>query len=237
MRLLQRRRAGFTLIELLVVVAIVAILAAVLFPVFTRAKEAGRRSSCAMNLMQIHRAMLMYCNDWAGRLPWANAWYNIGAGPVGNTPSPPDARFVGQVLRPYENNKADLWKCPTSPYKLTDPHFWNWVGYYNLFSYSVAAAGTAPDATSLSGQPMERPDFTVNWMLDKNGQVKSWGATRQVKLPILWDQRKTHWDVANNRAATDKEYSLMHYDGWNVLFLDGHVKFYTEKDRSPYQPE
>lgn len=62
-------RCGFTLIELLVVIAIIAILAALLFPVFTAAQEAGRRATCASNQSEMARALLMYADANAGKLP------------------------------------------------------------------------------------------------------------------------------------------------------------------------
>lgn len=57
-------RKGFTLIELLVVIAIIAILAAILFPVFAQAKEAAKKTSCAMNMRQMGLALIMYQGDW-----------------------------------------------------------------------------------------------------------------------------------------------------------------------------
>jgi prepilin-type N-terminal cleavage/methylation domain-containing protein len=63
------RNRGFTLIELLVVVSIIAILAAILFPVFAQAREAARRSSCQSNLYQIGIALQMYARDHDGLLP------------------------------------------------------------------------------------------------------------------------------------------------------------------------
>src|SRR5580658_8541822 len=58
------RKAGFTLIELLVVVAIIALLAAILFPVFARARENARRASCQSNLKQIGMGLLQYAQDY-----------------------------------------------------------------------------------------------------------------------------------------------------------------------------
>jgi prepilin-type N-terminal cleavage/methylation domain-containing protein len=61
--------AGFTLIELLVVIAIIAILAAMLLPSLSRAKETARRISCTTNLKQIGAAAMMYVDDNRGLLP------------------------------------------------------------------------------------------------------------------------------------------------------------------------
>lgn len=57
-------RSGFTLIELLVVVAIISLLAAVLFPVFAQAREKARQATCASNLKQLGLAWLMYAQDY-----------------------------------------------------------------------------------------------------------------------------------------------------------------------------
>jgi prepilin-type N-terminal cleavage/methylation domain-containing protein/prepilin-type processing-associated H-X9-DG protein len=59
-----RRSAGFTLIELLVVITIIAILAAILFPVFAQAREKARQTSCLSNQKQIGHAILMYAEDY-----------------------------------------------------------------------------------------------------------------------------------------------------------------------------
>src|SRR5579872_2758282 len=64
-----RTRSGFTLIELLVVIAIIAILAAILLPVFATARERARQSSCANNLKQLSTAFIAYTQDYDELFP------------------------------------------------------------------------------------------------------------------------------------------------------------------------
>ncbi|MBU0607996.1 MAG: prepilin-type N-terminal cleavage/methylation domain-containing protein [Armatimonadetes bacterium] len=60
---------GFTFIELMTVWAIICILAAILFPVFAKAREKGRQASCLTNLLNVGAALRMYAADHWGQLP------------------------------------------------------------------------------------------------------------------------------------------------------------------------
>ena len=69
-------RRAFTLIELLVVVAIIAILAAMLLPALSAAREKARRSSCMTNLKQLGASLTSYTGDYNGYFPSWVGWMN-----------------------------------------------------------------------------------------------------------------------------------------------------------------
>ena len=132
----MKARRGFTLIELLVVIAIIAILAAMLLPALSRAKEAGRRIFCLNNLSQLTVAAQLYVSDNHGVYPprdntsrWPNRFFdNYGKNPkvllcptdtalftapatVGNAPSNnvPDASPRSYLINGWNDYYADMF--------------------------------------------------------------------------------------------------------------------------------
>lgn len=101
-------RRGFTLIELLVDIAIIAILAAILFPVFAQAREKARQTQCMNNLKQMATGTLSYLQDYDERFPMAV--YAPTIGPNGQQ----CAFTLFDAVFPYIKN-LDLTKCPSEP--------------------------------------------------------------------------------------------------------------------------
>lgn len=88
-------RRAFTLVELLVVITMIALLAALLVPVFARARAEAQRAVCIAQVRQIGQAYLLYVQDWDEQLP---DWF--GAGPPRPSPFGP-RRFWTELLQPY----------------------------------------------------------------------------------------------------------------------------------------
>ena len=105
---------AFTLIELLVVIAIIAILAAMLLPTLSRAKEAGKRISCLNNLRQLSLSAQMYVSESQGYYPprsdtdrWPDKFYDNYGKSLKLLLCPTEATTPVSIGTSISNNVAD----------------------------------------------------------------------------------------------------------------------------------
>ena len=217
MKTLNSRRKylqGFTLIELLVVIAIIAILAAILFPVFARARENARRAACQSNLKQISLGIIQYTQDYDERLPTS------ADGPMGNL-----SDGVAGVWNPYNNFGPDtvvfaMAQSSLQPY-LKSVQIWVCPSDSNAASRSGNSYAMNGCVNVLNketnggkaGKSLAAFEETARWMLmaeEAAGGKEATGSTDDGYFALF----------AGNAFST------RHLEGSDLVFLDGHVKWY-----------
>ncbi|BCM93760.1 hypothetical protein IAD21_05651 [Abditibacteriota bacterium] len=209
---------AFTLIELLVVIAIIAILAAILFPVFSRARENARRASCQSNLKQMALSLKQYIQDYDERYP--NLSTGAGApGPYG---------WV-DTMQPYIKS-MQIVQCPSDT---TEPGTGAGAAGYTDY-YINAALGNTGTATSpvynvggISEAAIENSSLTI--LLADGSGASAYSTARY---------RGNGYTVEGATAVTAPGYGPVggglvtsgsiyqkHLEGFNLAFVDGHVKW------------
>jgi prepilin-type N-terminal cleavage/methylation domain-containing protein/prepilin-type processing-associated H-X9-DG protein len=214
------KRNGFTLIELLVVVAIIAILAAILFPVFARAKERAKSSACVANLRQIGQSLSMYMQDYDERTPVAG--YVERSTGNQNRFAYPDASFGPfwfwyHALYSYTKN-VQIMNCPSAdrPYRggLSPLYPGGYAANYYAFQGGIQQS-TMTKPSEL-GVVMDA-GWDRSLFDDLDPSLRGW--KEQFYYQCDWDQ----YDASNPDDQMTAP-APRHTDTTNVAYMDGHVK-------------
>ena len=198
--------SGFTLVELLIVVAIVAVIAAILFPVFATVRERGRRTVCQSNLKQLALAMQQYVQDNNGAYPsefnqWAEASY------------------------PYLKN-ADVFRCPDHPAnEITD----------QLILDATTLGGSYPVDYTYNWQRLAvfAPPYPTKTILGVHEVNLLTPATIWFNVDTRWsDNDGDHYLRTVPKTSCGREFtgSTLHSSAGNYSYIDGHVKWLTPEE-------
>ncbi len=224
---------GFTLIELLMVIAIITILASILFPVFARAREKARQTQGLSNLKQMGAALRMYADEYDGMMV-LHAYGDTGRGRPGSYQWP-------HALSPYLKNWG-VFVCPNAPqlngiarfngidfgsYQTTAqyPRDGRYIGYGINLNYHMHSS----DPT-VSWHPVGKTDAAIEDVSNTIIVSEHNGSPYQIVwasnappiggpyLPVDSSWMNAPDPATGTRIARSAE-------GVNLLFCDGHAKW------------
>jgi prepilin-type N-terminal cleavage/methylation domain-containing protein/prepilin-type processing-associated H-X9-DG protein len=244
---------AFTLIELLIVIAIIAILAAILFPVFGRARENARRSSCQSNLKQVGLGLMQYTQDYDEYFP--RTYFGVGGRGVNDAAN--SMRTWNDVIFPYVKSE-EIFVCPSAPdsgngntlreYKNPDLAGYSFsTMQYRGGSYAVNAAFRNPSSPKHS--PVQdptnlKPELKISALTTPTTTIFAGdgGRWEAASTPPRWSSFRylayVWYDYNNGVPTIDNTLSVptarvnnnfsdipaRHMETINILWCDGHVK-------------
>jgi prepilin-type N-terminal cleavage/methylation domain-containing protein len=202
----QPMKKGFTLVELLVVIAVIAILAALLFPAVNKTEGAAKRATCLNNVLQINHALLMYADDHADVIR-------------GLTNNDPIYFTYKDSMGPYlSRTGADtndtLFACPSDNFNCDDQKI------KDLFLFSpVSGIGFYRQATT------DYSSYFFNGSADTGEDpraAKPFSSVHQPSEMVLAGELSG----ALALSAHDRKQPYQFQNAMNVMsFVDGHVSY------------
>ena len=226
----HRGRPGFTLIELLVVIAIIAVLAAMLLPALSKAKEKGKRIACLNNSRQVGLALQMYSSDFKGKLPrpgGANVTYDF------NSPFVADKQTPLYQIRSYlgikdVNGQIRVYICPSAQ-QHPNPVF----APTRYSSSALIVSGLVIDK-GLS--TLRKPARTVAIQEFLYLSAAVWYEPEPVQ-PGGYTYTQWHtWTAASGGEWVGppgrEYYNSVHGGGGNLIWADGHAEYKRNEETS-----
>ena len=212
-------KRNFTLIELLVVIAIIAILAAMLLPALQKARESGKRSTCANNMNQLGKAIILYGTDNKDFLP-VFALQNHDYDPGGPWFGPRLGQYLGITKENsifcgwrYDGTKISYAGSLNCPNASSDLLTTNGTQHVVILSYALSSSLTAPA-----------------------GVAKLSRCLKPGRLSISVEGRYPRYNYNIDRVSSGSvgPMDFRHTKGLNALFVDGHV-LYLPFQRVPHE--
>ena len=211
----SHRPSAFTLIELLVVIAIIAILAGMLLPALSKAKEKAKKTSCYNNLKQMGLAIHLYADDNGERIPRGNDpfWWQLYIPFLGGTSASRD-----------QYGRIKVYTCPSFPDKKQLVCYVVNAWQFSTVKDMVGSEITGVQKVNRIQQPVETIYFTDN----ENG---SWRPVFSEKSIIGSDDLNDVWSpnhlpyISGGRflSAERRVAAKRHSEGSNLMFFDGHA--------------